>query len=210
MPVEVTWLLLKLYVTMCLNCNFLGTEWHKTCQNILCFLSVHLLKNKNFKCMHKWLIKASAWQAKHNRPSVWDPSLLICLGKIYTLRSFDWMILKESSKVLQESESSSKDFSKRGRILIFFMSQRLKNCMYPTSFSLPRFYLGKLSHGNFGAWLQISLGKNGACCGHTAGKSQVGHAATARQMGQYFQAVLYSNGLTTQTMNTVAPLPSFC
>ena len=50
-------------------------------------------------------------------------------------------------------------------------------------FSLPRFYLGELSRGNFGALPQPSLCKKASYYGYTKGKPWVGPAATMQQMG---------------------------
>ena len=50
-------------------------------------------------------------------------------------------------------------------------------------FSLPRFYLGELFCGNFGALQQPNLGKKASYCGNTKGKPRVGPAATTRQIG---------------------------
>ena len=47
-------------------------------------------------------------------------------------------------------------------------------------FSLPRFYLGELSRGNFGAIPQPNRGKKTSYCGNTEGNPRVGPAATTR------------------------------
>ena len=49
--------------------------------------------------------------------------------------------------------------------------------------SLPRFYLGELSRGNFGAIPQPNRGKKTSYCGNAEGNPRVGPAATTRQMG---------------------------